>query len=583
MTMGRQTGQQGEMILTWDELPRSPGHVFYDRLQEVLREAGFDAVAEDLCRPYYAAVLGAPSLPPGRYFRMHLVGSFEGIDSERGLEWRCADSLSLRDFLGLGLRQRVPDHSWLSRTRARLPLEVHEQVFAWVLARLAERGLVKGERIGVDASTMAANAAMRSIRRRDTGATYREMLTRMAKASGIATPTAADLKRLDRRRRGKRTPNAEWTSPTDPDARITRLKDGRTRLADKPEHAVDLDTGAIVAAEIHPADRGDTTTLGGTLEAAAQGLQTAGSAPTAAAPSELVADKGDHSRAVVKELADGPWQTRIAEPKPKEVQRWHGDAAARRAVYNNRARLRSAVAKEAFRLRAERVERSFEHTLDRGGLRRTWLRGRENVHKRYLVHVAAYNLGLVMRLLLGAGTPRELAARGGILLWAVDPAVGVAILLILLPGLPPNSTYDPTSSTACYAAFGAPPRRGPRRSGPPGRRVQCRPGRRRGRRCTGRPSRHRQGVAHRRGRDRCQGHDRSCGVAQARDPGARRQVAPDRIRRCRPRRRRRRGDARELLLDRPDLLERHPGIRARADLAGVRRAAPGPDPGPQAR
>jgi transposase len=451
MAMGRQTGHQGEMILTWDELPRSPGHVFYDRLQEVLRAAGFDAVVEDLCRPYYAAALGAPSLPPGRYFRMHLVGYSEGTPglnpgaSERGIEWRCADSLSLREFLGLGLRQRVPDHSWLSRTRARLPLEVHERVFAWVLARLAERGLVKGERIGVDASTMEANAAMRAIRRRDTGETYREMLTRMAQASGIATPTAAELKRLDRRRKGKRTSNAEWASPTDPEAKITRLKDGRTRLAYKPEHAVDLDTGAIIAAAIHPADRGDTTTPGGTLEAAARGLEAAGHAPRAEAPAELVADKGYHSRAVPKGLADGPWQTRIAEPKPKDIQRWHGDADARRAVYSNRARLRSGAAKEAFRLRAERVERSFAHTLDRGGLRRTWLRGRENVRKRYLVHVAGYNLGLILRALLGAGTPRELAARGGVLVWLADPEARVAILLILVPVAPPN----PTSSTGC--------------------------------------------------------------------------------------------------------------------------------------
>ena len=449
MVMGRQRGRQGELLVTYDELPRSPGHAFYDRLQEVLRAAGFDAFAEELCRPYYAAALGAPSLPPGRYFRMHLVGYFEGIDSERGLEWRCADSLSLRDFLGLELRQRVPDHSWLSRTRARLPIEVHEAVFTWVLARLAERGLVKGGRIGVDASTLEANAAMRTIRRRDTGETYREMLTRMAKASGIATPTAAELKRLDRRRKGKRTSNAEWTSPTDPDAKIAKLKDGRTRLAYKPEHALDLDTGAIVAAEIHPADRGDTATLNGTLKAAARGLAAAGSAPTAAARSDLVADKGYHSRAVLKGLADGPWRSRIAEPKPKAVQRWHGDADARRAVYGNRARLRSGVAKEAFRLRAEKVERSFEHTLDRGGLRRTWLRGRANVRKRYLVHVAGYNLGLILRALLGAGTPRELAARGGVLVWLVAPQAGLVLIVVAAadPRLVPPSA--PTSSTGC--------------------------------------------------------------------------------------------------------------------------------------
>lgn len=433
------------MMVLWDELPRSPGHVFYDRLSAVLADAGFETFVEALCRPYYAPVMGAASLPPGRYFRMHLVGYFEGIASERGLEWRCADSLSLRDFLGLELRARVPDHSWLSRTRARLPLEVHEQVFAWVLERLAERGLVKGERIGVDASTMEANAAMRSIRRRDTGESYRELLARMAEESGIETPSAAELKQFDRTRKSKRTSNTEWASPTDPDAKITRMKDGRTRLAYKPEHAVDLDTEAIVAAEIQPADQGDTTTVEATIDAAARGLDAAGCAPAADAPAELIADKGYHSRAVLKGLADGPWQTRIAEPEPKSVLRWRGDLDARRAVYANRARLRSRVGKEAFKLRAEKVERSFAHTLDRGGMRHTRLRGRENVQKRYLVHVAAYNLGLVMRTLLGAGTPREFAATAGLLLWVIDPAGGLAV--ILLPS--PDASPHPTSSTGC--------------------------------------------------------------------------------------------------------------------------------------
>jgi hypothetical protein len=239
-------------------------------------------------------------------------------------------------------------------------------VFAWVLERLAERGLVQGERIGIDASTMAANAAMRSIRRREDGESYREMLTRMAEASGMATPTAAELKQFDRERKGKRLSNLDWASPTDPEARIARLQDGRTRLAYKPEHAVDLDTEAIVAAEIQPADHGDTTTLGPTLEAAARGLGAAGCTPTIESSAELIADQGYHSRAVLKGLAGGPWRTRIAEPKPKEVQRWCGDLDARRAVYGNRARRRSGVGQTALALRAEKVERSFALTLDRG-------------------------------------------------------------------------------------------------------------------------------------------------------------------------------------------------------------------------
>jgi transposase len=430
MALGRQGERQADLMIGWAELPRSPGHAFYDRLQAVLVGAGFDGFAEKECEPYYASKRGRPSIPPGRYFRMHLVGYFEGIDSERGLEWRCADSLSLREFLRLGTTEPVPDHSWLSKTRARLPLEVHEAVFAWVLQRLAEHGLVKGERIGVDASTMEANAALRAIVRRADGEGYRAMLERLAKESGIATPSAEDLIRLDRKRKGKRLSNTEWTSPTDPEARIAKLKDGRTRLAYKPEHAVDLDTGAIVAAAIHPADRGDTATLPGTLEAAEANLAAVGAAPTPEDPAELVADKGYHSRDGLKELEDGAWKSRIAEKKAAGVSRWRGDTEARRAVYDNRARLRSGAAKEAFKLRAERVERSFALTLDRGGMRRAWLRGRENLRKRYLVHVAGYNLGLIMRLLVGAGTPRGFLAGASAHLLLLATADG-AVLVVL--------------------------------------------------------------------------------------------------------------------------------------------------------
>ena len=361
---------------------------------------------------------------------MHLVGYFEGIDSERGLAWRCSDSLSLREFLRLGTAEPVPDHSWLSKTRARLPLEVHEAVFRWVLQRLAEHGLIQGERIGIDASTMEANAALRTIRRRDTGESYRTMLERLAIASGIATPTAEDLIRLDRGRQGKRLSNRDWASPSDPEARIAKLKAGRTHLAYKPEHAVDLDTGAIVAAEIHLADQGDTTTLPATLETAEANLAAVDAAPTPEDPAELVADKGYHSRDGLKALEDGAWKSRIAEKKVTGVHRWHGDDDAKRAVYNNRARLLSGVAKDAFKLRAERCERSFALLLDRGGMRRAWLRGRENLRKRYLVHVAGYNLGLIMRLLVGAGTPGEFVARASAHLLILMTADGAALILL---------------------------------------------------------------------------------------------------------------------------------------------------------
>ena len=305
-------------------------------------------------------------------------------------------------------------------------------MFAWVLQRLAEHGLIKGDRIGVDASTMEANAALRAIVRRDSGEGYREMLHRLAKESGIPTPTAADLIRLDRNRQGKRLSNRDWTLPTDLQAKIAKLKDGRTRLAYKPEHAVDLDTGAIVAAEIHPANQGDTTTLPGTLAAAEANLVAVDAAPTVEDPAELIADKGYHSRDGLKDLEDGAWKSRIAEKKVKGVNRWRGDEEAQRAVYNNRSRLRSGVAMEAFKLRAELVERSFALTLDRGGMRRSWLRGCENLHKRYLVHVAGYNLGLIMRLMIGVGTPREFSARVSTHLMLLTIATDRAMIGILI-------------------------------------------------------------------------------------------------------------------------------------------------------
>jgi transposase len=309
---------------------------------------------------------------------------------------------------------------------------VHERVFGWVLALIAERGLVRGERIGVDASTLEANAALRAIVRRETGEGYREMLTRMAQESGIETPTAEDLIRLDRKRKSKTLSNEEWISTTDPDARIARMKDGTTHLAYKPEHAVDLDTGAIVAAEIHAADEGDTTTITGTLDAAQRNLTRVGAPPSSDDPAECVADKGYHSRAVLTDLDGGPWKTRIAEPQRRGISRWHGDTDARRAVYANRVRLRSEVGQQAMRDRAELVERSFAHILDRGGMRRTWLRGRENVHKRYLIHVAGHNLGLLMRLLIGAGTPKEAVASGWCLFVLLPTSNGAYEALIMV-------------------------------------------------------------------------------------------------------------------------------------------------------
>ncbi len=258
MAMGkrRATRQRAIWIATSD-LPTPAAHPFYQRLNALLAKAEFDAFVEGRCAGFYAATMGRPSLAPAVYFRLLLIGYFEGIDSERGIAWRAADSLALREFLSLGLDEAPPDHSTISRTRRLIDLETHQAVFTWILERVAEAGLLKGKTLGLDATTLEANAALRSIVRRDNGDTYQEFLTKLAQASGVATPTREDLARVDRKRK-KKGSNDDWTHPHDPDARITKMKDGRTHLAHKAEHAVDLASGAVVAVTIQPADRGDT-------------------------------------------------------------------------------------------------------------------------------------------------------------------------------------------------------------------------------------------------------------------------------------------------------------------------------------
>ena len=296
-------------------LPPTGGHPFYQRLNQVLDAHAFDEFVEGQCAPFYATTIGRPSLTPGTYFRLLLIGYFEGIDSERGIAWRTADSLALRGFLGLGLDEVPPEHSTISRTRRLIDLETHRAVFTWILQVLATADLVKGKTIGIDATTLEANAALRSIVRRDSGETYHEFLTRLAQASGVETPTRADLARLDRKR-PKKGRNTEWRHPHDPDARITKMKDGRTHLAHKAEHAVDLETGAVVSVTVQGADQGDPTTIAETLTTAAEALEAVAEATDGAKNviDEVVADKGYHSNQALVDLAALDLRTYIAEP-----------------------------------------------------------------------------------------------------------------------------------------------------------------------------------------------------------------------------------------------------------------------------
>src|SRR5712671_5811826 len=425
MAMGsrKQREKQEDIWIAHSELASAPGHPFYQRLNELLEAEKFDEFVEKRCAKFYAAKYGRPSLTPGIYFRSLLLGYFEGIDSERGIAWQLADSLGLRRFVGIGLEEGTPDHTTISRTRRLIDVEAHREVFGWVLGVLADRGLVKGKRIAIDATTLEANAAMRSIVCRDTGESYEEFLRGLAKASGIATPTREDLARLDRKRK-KRTSNKEWKSPADEDARIAKMKDGRTHLAHKAEHAVDLDTGAVVAVTLQGADRGDTTTLDETLGEAGMAVAEQVGREVELRPNEepkvnvagieeTVADKGYHSGAVMQRMKGYGVRSYIPEKKQKGQRNWTGKQAEQQAVYANRRRVRGEYGKSLLRRRGELVERSFAHCYETGAMRRCHLRGQENILKRQLVHVGAFNLSLILRKLLGAGTPREWKNRLG--------------------------------------------------------------------------------------------------------------------------------------------------------------------------
>jgi transposase len=417
MAMGRRkkrVRQEGLWTPT-AALPVSASHPFYQRLNQILDENQFDEYVETICEEFYAGEVGRPGLSPGMYFRLLMVGYFEGIDSERGIAWRASDSLSIRSFVRIALDENVPDHSTISRTRRLMDVETHQAVFQWVLQVLAEKKLLKGTTIGVDATTLEANAALRSIVRRDTGEKYDEFLTRLAKESGIETPTREQLAKLDRKRT-KKGSNDDWKHPHDPDARITKMKDGRTHLAHKAEHAVDMETGAIVAVTLHGADAGDTATIQETVAEAGERISSIVADSnddevvkqvSADGPREVVTDKGYHSRAVVSELTEWGLRTYCSEPN-RGRQKWQDLRTEQAAVYANRRRIRGVRGRRLLRQRGEKLERWNQHLYDRGGMRRVHLRGRENILKRLVVHSGAANLGLLMRKVFGKGTPRAL-------------------------------------------------------------------------------------------------------------------------------------------------------------------------------
>lgn len=415
MALGKRKRQQQGLWIATTELPKSPGHPFYQKLNELLAEAQFDPWIEQRCLPYYAAKLGRPSIPPGVYFRMILVGYFEGIASQRGIAWRCSDSRSLAEFLGFPLNQATPDHSSLSRVHQRLPREVHEEVFVFVLKIAADKKLLKGKTVAVDSTTLEANAAMKSIERKDSGEDWKAYLTRLAQEAGIDDPTAAELRRFDKNRSDKKVSNEHWQSPTDADSRIAKMKDGTTHLAYKAEHVVDLDSELVLSATITPANHSDAETL---VDSVAQAQLNLDATQSATQIEEVVADKGYHKASTLELAEDLGFRTYIAEPQRRYRYRWIDKAVGQQeAVYANRRRVRGRRSKRLQRQRSEKVERSFAHVCESGGARRAWLRGLDPVSKRYLIQVAARNLGLILRKLFGMGTAKSLQGLAGFF-WA---------------------------------------------------------------------------------------------------------------------------------------------------------------------
>ena len=437
MAMGKRRKQEQQpLFLSAAELRQGPSHPYYQAVNDILAAHGFDEWVEEVCQPFYADTMGRPSLAPGVYFRCLLLGYTEGIDSERGIAWRAADSLSLRAFLGIPLDKATPDHSTLSRTRRLIDLETHQRVFTWVLKVLALHDLVSGKTVGIDATTLEANAAMRSIVRKDTGQDYEDFLKGLAQASGIDTPTREDLAKLDKSRKNKAS-NDDWHNPYDPDAKITKMKDGRTHLAHKAEHAVDLTPGrpgAVLAVTLQGADVGDTTSWRETAEEACTQLHAAVADPLTAQKvhakpvEELVEDKGYHANQTMADYREIGIRSYVSEPD-RGRRDWTDKEAEQAAVYGNRRRIRGDRGKRLLRRRGEFVERSFAHCYETGGMRRTHLRGHDNILKRLLVHVAGFNLSLLLRRVLGVGTARGLQGRTAALFGLLRA------LLVVLSGL----------------------------------------------------------------------------------------------------------------------------------------------------
>lgn len=409
----KQKAAQGELWVAAHQLPSSPKATFYAKLDQTLESFGFAEKVRALCAPAYdQSGAGRPGIDPVVYLKMIMIGFFEDLPGERAIAARCEDSISIRSFLNYSLEEKTPNHSSFTIIRQRLGLEIYQEIFTLTLQALRAHGLLRGKNLGIDSSVIEANASLRALVHRNTEEQYWDYVKRLAAENGVDPDDAAAVRRFDKHRPGKGS-NQEWQNPHDPDAKIGRTKDGATDMIYKPEAVVDLDTGAIVQADVQPGDQADHKDVAAHILQAQQTInQACGAEPDTLTVTSITADKGYYSVGELQALQHEGIRTVISDPidnrrvdklKPEE----------QRAVRGAKRSVTSESGKDLLRRRGMHIERSFAHVLDAGGMRRTTLRGWENLNKRYKLAAAIYNLSQLMRKLFGFGTPKQLAAALG--------------------------------------------------------------------------------------------------------------------------------------------------------------------------
>jgi transposase len=398
----KKTQEQKEFWVVAERLPKASPSRFYELLNGTLERMNFGREVWEMCAPAYADATkgGRPGIDPVVYFKMLMVGFFEGIESERQIAARCEDSLSLRGFLGYALDEPTPDHSSMTVIRQRLGSDCFARVFAVVLAALRKHGLLKGRNLGIDSSVMEANASLRGLSERNTEEAYWDYVQRLAREAGLETTDGAALRNFDRHRAGKKLSNEQWQNPHDPDAKIGRTKAGATDMVYLPEHTVDLDTGAIVQAQVLAGDHRDSEELSTRVIEAVVSVQEALADPEAV-PETLTGDKGYFS---------------LSDPRRAQRRLDKLSSSERQSLARAHRSVSSKYGRKLLRKRGQHIERSFAHVLDAGGMRRATLRGLENLNKRHQIAAACYNLSQLLRRLHGIGTPKQWAASLSLLL-----------------------------------------------------------------------------------------------------------------------------------------------------------------------